>query len=484
MLREQNSIPGMNRLENILPKLLIFVFALQPLMDILSYWVNKLGMGNSVTLVLRLGVLAAVVLVGFFVSKRKKVYFITAAVLAALFAGHTAACMSVGYQNIITDVTNYIRVVQMPLFAMCFITFVKANDKCFEAMENGMFLNFWIITVSVALSVITGTQNSTYQASGFGVLGWFATSNAQSAVLSLMTPILVCLCIYRKKNIFVFALTAIAAFAQLYLLGTRLAFLSMFVTVFGVIIIMLITKSVSKKHIAILIACLAVCCVFIKQSPMYKNQQVYLAAMSQKQGDAYTMMEQELTDPNDEEQHIKALKRVYNHYSKRLCSRFGVETVMEKYDYTYDISKLTAVRPQKIMYCKLLMDEHPFVSRIFGMELDRMTFNNFVFDVENDFHGIYFLYGAAGLLLMIGFLLYFIVLIVKALLKDFKKYFNMRSGAYGMALCLAMAYAYCTAGVLRRPNSSFYLSVILAIVYCIVKLKIEDDSADSKELSE
>lgn len=473
-----------SRIVKLLPAFVMIVFALQPLMDILSYWTNTIGMGNSITLILRFGVLAAVALAGFCVSDRKKAYIIAAVIFAALFVGHAVACTSVGYQNVVTDATNYIRVIQMPLFAMCFITFVRANDRCFDAIENGFMLNFWIITVSVILSVITGTQSPTYQQTNIGVLGWFATSNAQSAVLSIMTPILVCMCIYRKKNMLLFIATTAAAFAQLYLLGTRLAFLAMFVTVFGVLLLMLLTKQFSIKHFAVLAACLALCCVFFKQSPMYLNQQTYINVMSEKQSDANNMMQREEdTDDglSEEERHMAALRVIYRYYSKNLCERYGVEVVMEKYHYIDTISELTAVRNQKITYCKLLMDEHPFASRLFGVELNRMTFNNHVFDVENDFHGIYFLYGFVGLALMIAFVMYFIVLIAKALIKDFKKYFNMQSGAYGMALCLALVYAYCTAGVLRRPNASFYLSVVLAVVYYIVMLKKDADSFDEKE---
>ena len=34
-----------------------------------------------------------------------------------------------------------------------------------------------------------------------------------------------------------------------------------------------------------------------------------------------------------------------------------------------------------------------------------------------------------------------------------------------------MIYAYCTAGVLRRPNASFYLSVLLAAIYYLTRLR-------------
>ena len=485
MISNMKEIERSSKLTNFLPAFVFIVFALQPLLDILSYWTGVLEMGNALTLLLRFGVLGVVALLGFCVSQRKKAYFLAAAVVAALFAGHAVVCFSVGYQNIITDATNFIRVIQMPLFAFCFISFMRANDKCFRAVENALIVNFWIITVSVVISVVTGTQNPTYQQTGFGLLGWFATSNAQSAVLSLLAPIVICLCIYRKKNLAVFIATVAASFVQLYLVGTRLAFLAIFVTVAGVLMIMILTKKFSMKYALVLVAGLVLCCAFFKQSPMYLNQAMYIDVMADKQSDAVSMMEEAATSEDqtdtDQEKLLHALRVVYRHYSRRLCQRFGVDVVMEKYNYTSTISELTAVRNQKITFCKLLMDEHPFLARLFGMELDRMTFDGYVFDVENDFHGIFFLYGAAGLALMILFLLYFLFLIARALIKDFKTYFTLQTGAYGMGLCMCLVYAYFTAGMLRRPNSSFYLSIMLAVVYYLVKIKKNAAAGDKKE---
>ena len=67
-----------------------------------------------------------------------------------------------------------------------------------------------------------------------------------------------------------------------------------------------------------------------------------------------------------------------------------------------------------------------------------------------------------------GFIL---MLIVIALFRNVQKYFTMEAGAYGMAFLLALANAYNTAGILRRPNASFYLSVILAVIFYLTRIK-------------
>lgn len=461
------------KLQSKLPMIVFLLIIIQPLLDILSFWTNHLDLGNTVTLALRFLILAGFGLLGFCVSRHKRVYYALAFVYIVLLVGHVYACMQRGYRRPVYDLTNFVRVAQMPLFAFCLISCLDRNRRCYRAIEKGLTASFWIIAIALVLSIITGTADPTYEQSGFGIVGWNTFGNSQSAVLAVLVPVVVTLA-YRDRNLPVFCLTLIAGYGQLFLMGTRLAYLTIFVTTFGLIIVALITKTVSKKFILVLLAACAVCAATVKQSPMYLNQHQYAAVMSGKQGDADNMIKEKEKDkdhPSPEEKH-QGLEFVYHFYSPRMCMRFGTERVMKQYDYTSSVSDITAARRQKIMFCNLVMSEHPLSSHLFGMELGRLQFYNYIYDVENDFHGVYFLFGAVGLALMILFVLYFAYLIARALLADFKKYFTVQAGAFGIAYCLTLLNAYATAGVLRRPNASFYLSVLLAVIYYLVKLKV------------
>jgi hypothetical protein len=130
----------------------------------------------------------------------------------------------------------------------------------------------------------------------------------------------------------------------------------------------------------------------------------------------------------------------------------------------------------------MLQDELPVTAKLFGMELGRMTHKGQVYDVENDFYGIYFLYGIVGLVLLLGFIGYFLVQIILALLRNFKQYFTPMAGAVGISLIIILVYAVCTAGVLRRPNASFYLSLLLALSYYLVKIRKYPESKEREVL--
>jgi hypothetical protein len=114
------------------------------------------------------------------------------------------------------------------------------------------------------------------------------------------------------------------------------------------------------------------------------------------------------------------------------------------------------------------MEDYPAATKVFGMPLDQMTYKGTIYDVENDWYGIYFLYGFAGLALLAAFILYFLVIVAKALIDEFGRYFTPESGAAGIALVMLLIHSVFTDGVLRRPNASFYLSVCLAAAYYIV----------------
>ena len=73
-------------------------------------------------------------------------------------------------------------------------------------------------------------------------------------------------------------------------------------------------------------------------------------------------------------------------------------------------------------FCALMMEDSPLLSHLFGLELGDLCYGAGNYDLENDFHGIYVLYGWVGLALLAAFFLYFVGLILWALLKNAKKY--------------------------------------------------------------
>ncbi len=493
------------------------LLTIQPLMDVASYWLQHFGLSTAPILLVRMGLLGITVLAAFVLSDRKKVYWIAAGIIGFILAGHIFACLQVGYADPVSDLTNFIRVAQMPLTVLCLITFLRCHQDGFDKMQLGLTLSVLIMLAVEILSTLTGTDPHTYS-DGKGILGWFFNTNSQSSNLSVLIPISLGwqLC-QKKRRPVLFWLTAALGLTALYLFGTRLAYLGLMVIAVGLCVSIFIAQRKDWKT-AVAMALIAVLfVVLMPHSPMIKHMNSSNSVQDQRQewlegklGDDTESIQQLIdknntnkdkeeqdpqtgsTTPSEEVEEnaglseeerqklIQDLTEVYEFYVPDFVAIFGAEETMEMYNYSFDVRDFSAIRPKKLMFAKMLMNDSPFSARLFGLELSRFTVGSNIYDVENDFHGIYYLYGWFGLAAYLLFLAYFVGLIIWALLKKFKRYFTLEAAGYGMAFMMCLAHAYNTAGVLRRPNASIYLSAILAGIYYLVRIR---RYPDEKEIS-
>ena len=472
-----------------LPYFIIFLFVVQPVMDIMSFWFTKLEFGNTLTLLLRFGVLGLTLLLGFGLSHRKKVYWIAAGICLAIGLGHCFALYQYGIRDLVGDLTNYIRVLQMPLTTLCLITFLRENQACYEAMKRGILASLLLILSVTVLASLTGTEPHTYM-DGKGYIGWFNNTNSQSFILTMLVPVTMAW-LYGKKGFKspLFWLVTLGGYAAMYLLGTRLCYLGIVASGFGLGISILLIRPANWLRACVFFASSILFLSLMPFSPMVRHQGVYEDVQSNRQSSINTSISEHKLEPlNDEnlseeelqlrrEKWIETLSPIYELYAPDFTELFGARRTIEMYDYTSEIKEITAARPKKLQFARLLMEDSPISARFFGLELSRFLINGNNYDVENDLHGIYYLYGWVGLLAMLAFLLYFLYLIAAALLRNAKTYFTLDAASWGIALIMCLIHVYCTAGVLRRPNASFYLSAILAAVYYLVKIKVYDKSA-------
>jgi len=477
-------------LQGRLPLATLVLFVLQPLMDVLSFWILRWGMGNTATLLLRLFVLAAMVLTGFLAADRKKPWYITAAVCAFIGICHMIACFHFGYGSIVTDLSNYVRVLQLPLTVLCLITFMRKDADCYKAMMGGIALNLTIILIVQILAVLTGTEPHTYD-DGAGYIGWFSNTNTQSAILTMAAPVAACWICQKKglKSIWLWIVLLGSGFSMFFL-GTRLAYAGIIAMSFGLAVSTLIIRLKDWKR-ALCFGLVGVLFIgILPYAPMMGHRKAHSDEMDLKQN----WVNIALTKPKDEEEEeeedgppplageplvlteeqkarIEYLTPIYEHYVSDLVDVFGVEKTIHMMGYTEDIVAMTNTRDKKLMFARALMDLSPVTAKLFGIELGRFTVRRHIFDVENDFHGIYYLYGILGLAAMIAYLAYFIAIIAIALFKNFRRTFTLEAAAWGIALIMCLGHCYFTAGVLRRPSASFYLAAVLAGAYYLVKIK-------------
>ena len=483
-----------------LPTLILVYCISQPILDVIGYWQMMLELGNTLTLAVRMILLAGSVLLGFLLSDRKRYYFITAGIILALTGLHVAANIPGGYTEPVTDLVNLVRIFLMPMTVLCFCTFLRqTGDEGFRAVKKGMMINVLIIVFVEIVSVITGTDRETYRHEHIGVLGWFFWANSQSAILSMMAPIVICWSLRRWQDKLVpIALFTIAAEVTLYFFGTRLTFGAMVATGFGVgVCLLLVDRKNRWKQALVIFLITAIFTGAFPVSPTARRMEAVTDLTMQHEKEIADQHIDFLSDddelPTDETGEPEAanpdapkmtsinwkkLKKLYKGYMPGVVQRFGYPRVLVKFNYTKDPAVLGDWRIMKLSFCELLMEDSSAMCHLFGINLQDMREyveygiqneetgeweSGYInFDVENDFHGIYFLLGIVGLVLFIVFLLYFGLLGLYRVIRDFKTYFTIDMIGFAAAYVFGLLHAYFTVSVLRRNNASVYMALVLA----------------------
>ena len=422
-----------------MPLFILIYCVIQPLLDVAGYWQLQLEISNSVTLAIRILLLVGSVFLGFLISDRKRYYYWTAGILLALTALHVAANLPGGYQEAVTDLSNLVRIYLMPLTVLCFCTFLRqGGDASFQAIKKGILINIILIVLVEILSVLTGTDRMTYRHEGIGVLGWFYWANSQSAILSIAAPIVICWAIQRwPGKPLPAALFTVAAEVTLYFFGTRLTFGAMVASGLGVgVCLLLVDRRRWKQALAIFLVTLAFTCAYPLSPTAQRMQAVQQMNAKNEKGiekqnivilPSNAEVPTETVKPGSNEEKVipsdpdapkmvakdwEKMRKIYHGYLSGMVQRFGYDRVMEKYNYTLDAAILGDWRIEKLSFCEMLMEDGSVMQHLFGLNL--MDMREFVkggvknektgkwedgyqiFDVENDFHGIYFLLGFAG----------------------------------------------------------------------------------------
>ena len=109
------------------------------------------------------------------------------------------ACRRVGYANPVSDLTNFIRVAQLPVYTFSLITLFRRTPHFPDVLEDACTINLYLIAAVTLVSVLTGTCMPTYAKFRIGWCGWFWLPNSQSAILGVLTVIALLAAVRRES---------------------------------------------------------------------------------------------------------------------------------------------------------------------------------------------------------------------------------------------------------------------------------------------
>ncbi len=458
------------------------VLLIQPLLDVLSYFMQAYG-STVVTTALRMVLLLAVSFYGFAISNRKQLYIACYALLGGFWFLHMLNCFRTGYQQPVGDAAEYLKLIQFPLWTLSFVTFFQEYEGLNTRVLGILTVNFAIILLVIGLSYVTGLRVYTYDFPErniqIGILGWFGVANAQSAVLSLLVPA-VLLWGLRTERLWIFCLCGIAGFGLLYFTGTRLTFYTAVLVASAFLILILLCRKPLIFALPML-AALILLLVFRGASPMEARQAVSGTSFSvyQEKIDSIMGEDKDFSYKKGEEippTVLKKIERVYqNIYGKQgvykevlledLLERFGLPKVLEEFDYTISAKNLNNSRQRKLKAMDMVWEEQDFLTHLLGMEYASAQIGGHNYDPENDFPALLYNVGYLGTALYLCFILGLLFYGLREFIQRFPVLLTPEFVTAAMMLVLALGSAQLSGQVLRKPNVTVYASLAAAMLY-------------------
>lgn len=459
---------------------LFILIVLQPFLDILAYFQYDSAVGTAAGY-LRLVIMIIIPLM-VLVRRRKISFVVLMGAIGAYCLLHIISCYYNGYLSLFSDVSYMLKVIQMPVLGISFC-YIFDNESYREQIVKAFVVNYIVIVLSMFAAHLTGTGVYTYNDYKIGYMGWFANANSQSIILISMAPFIIYFAIKMKKKAGIL-MAMIGVTLVLIANGTKAGYLAVFGMFFGFILFYLIDWFMADKGkrklqpamILVSIVIIVVSAVAYPLTPRYamdtyadgKREEENLKLEKKKasiQESEDMTLEDILADPEMKQALIECYEEDLN---EDLVTKFGVERVLAEYGWMPDSYTLADVRLQKRINAKLIWEESSISTRLFGIEFTEME----NYDLENDYPALFYYYGYLGMGLYLIFLAYFLILIVKTLLKYFKDAFFFFNFVLAIAYGLQLGLAQFSGAILRRPNASVYMSLVVGLIYYQCK-KIE-----------
>ena len=465
---------------------LTILFAVQPCLDVLAYFTRN----DRVTPagIIRLVLMVALPCYVFFRTTEKKRFALFLAVTGGFCALHALNCVRNGYLSPVFDIRYMASVVQMPLFAVCFLLAIR-EERTKDAALYGFGIAAALTVLFLIISRITNTGNVTYGV-GMGYSGWVidVNRNANSTNLVIFAALSTYLAI-RSNKPWVLTLTALTITAVFLSNGTKGCYFSIFLIFLGYAAWLLAEKLVLKKPLQRgMLLILVLCCIFSTAvypwTPRYRVEASQRESARGAQGEIEaTLLEQgiDITDMSPQERFDNpAVKEVFIFYYWRylgvkpdLIDRFGMDRVLMQYNMSTDVDMLIDSRVMERQYAAMVFQDSDFLTKIVGFEVSQMGYDG-IYDLENDWHAVFYYYGYLGFVLYVGFVLYFLWRVIRQLRRDFMGSLKLENFALLLTLILILGLAHFSGATLRRPNVSIWLSLVLALIYFVTEAKTNE----------
>ncbi len=507
-----------------LPQIVFILIVMQPILDVLSFFLGELG-SNAFSTLLRFTLMAALGLLGFIVSDKKKLYLGFYVLAGVFWALHMANCFRIGYQSMMEDTANFLRIISFLVFTLALIMFFRQGKQVRRAILLGFGVNFLLFWLFTLLPWALGQPQYTYDKLFVGMMGWFSIPNAQSTIIVLTAPFAIYWA-YRSGKYPFFLGMCLLCCGMMYATGTKLTFYSIFVICGAYIFLFFLQMGKKSLRYVLPLALLVVLAFgFRHQSPMDLRERMSAysrgtynelveksmaqsgankAAIQKAQKQSAKGTPKKSGTGKKQPEVVQTMEEIhrglfyvyedtYGEFFLDMNQRFGVYRVMEAYDFSTSSGVLSDFRVMKSLFSHLVWEEKDLCTRFLGYEYNEVVVGETIYDLENDFPAIYYFFGYVGFTLYMLVFVYIGFVVLRAFAVDMyqglrsvppaqgykaqarrlglgvwqglRRFLTIEMGAAGMSFLLAILAAQISGYVLRRPNVTIYFAVATAYLF-------------------
>ena len=463
---------------------LAFLFVIQPCLDVLAFWTRNETATPAGYIRLVILILLPVYILA--TTKHKKQFFFFLLGTGIYCVLHILNSYRCGYISPVTDIRYLASVVQMPIFACCLILLME-NENCKEAAVTGVAAAAVLTLAFLVVSRITNTGNVTY-GEGLGYSGWVIDENrnANSTNFVFYGCFCIMLAIHSERK-WVILLVPSVITAVFLTNGTKGCYFSVFAIFLSYVSFLLFEKyyqghQLRKVAVIVLVLLSVFSAAVYRWTPRYQVTLAQQATARGTQGEIEaTLLEKgiDITGMSAQDRfNNPEVKEVFEHYYWKylgvkpdLIDRFGMDRVLMQYHMSTDVAKLIDARVMERNYADMVFQDSDSLTKILGFEVSQMGPNGYdgSYDLENDWHALFYYYGYLGFALYVCFVLYFLILYIKMIPSGLRKSFDLECFGCLLTVILMIGLAHFSGATLRRPNVSVWLSLILAYIHYLTE---------------
>lgn len=458
-------VTKLKQMDNYFPHFLLLFIVFQPILDLLtSFSIYVLHMSATVGIVVRFAFM--LLALGYLLLHHKqqgaKKYILYLCLLGIVLAIGLVNNLMVKSPISFGEEVKFIMKSVYPIVLLfgyiIALKELKNNEYAFHKILTYFLYATLILSISIIVAMVTGTDFPSYPNSKIGSRGWFFAGNDLSSIFAIMFPIVVLYSVHKTTSfskVYYWIPTVLAMYASI-MIGTKVGYGAIVITLGIALLFLFIEYIINRKKegkgfiylVNTIVAAIVLggLLVLTPHTPIAKNMTIHLQIYEYKKS-------------VQEEKDRKEGKVIKEEEHKQ-----GELTDSEMKSLIYsDRDKFLKVYKQ---YYK----EAPLSQKLFGMGYAG-NYTTKAKLVEMDFHDLFFAFGIVGFLMYLLPLLYFGIKIFIRMITNFKKLFSTKHMLLASTLVLSLGIGFMSGHVLTAPAVSIFFAVILA--YLIVDLEIE-----------